>query len=392
MFELSSKITRFELRPLGECVEVLDYMRKPLNSEERRSRKGVIPYYGANGQVDTIDDWIFDEDLVLVAEDGGFFFDPSRAISYRITGKAWVNNHAHVLRPLDHMDVDWLNFSLCQQNITAFVKGATLKKLNQKDMRRIPIPCPPISEQRRIAARIKECMERVEEIEALRHEAEKEAQALLSAARYEAFQLDLNIVPLGTIIAHGPTNGLYKPSKYYGSGVPILRIDNFRSGDILSLPRDLRRLSIDPGELSRYSLEPGHIVLNRVNGSLDVVGKACLIESIGEPTVFESNMMAFKIDVAKADPGYVLHFLSSPACRDQIKRKAKVIQQGSINQKDVASFLLPLSDLEEQRAITDRLDRVREYATQLVANSAEASDPAAKLRDAILRKAFAGEL
>ena len=103
-------MTCFELRPLGQCVEVLDRLRQPLNSDARRSRKGAIPYYGANGQLDSIDDWIFDEDLVLVAEDGGFYLDPIRPISYRISGKAWVNNHAHVLRALPHMDVDWVNY------------------------------------------------------------------------------------------------------------------------------------------------------------------------------------------------------------------------------------------------------------------------------------------
>jgi type I restriction enzyme S subunit len=168
----------FDLVEIGDCVEVLDHQRKPINADARRERTGNIPYYGANGQVGWIDRWIFDEDLVLVAEDGGFFEDPFRAISYRISGKAWVNNHAHVLRPTKSVDVDWLNYAIGHQDVTRLVKGATLKKLNQKDLKKITIPLPNIEDQRRIVARLKECMERVEEIEALRSASLKDQQHL----------------------------------------------------------------------------------------------------------------------------------------------------------------------------------------------------------------------
>ena len=87
----------FPVRPLGEVVEFLDSKRRPVKEADRKP--GPFPYYGANGQQGTIDAYIFDEPLVLLAEDGGFFDAPERGICYRISGKTWVNNHAHVLRP-----------------------------------------------------------------------------------------------------------------------------------------------------------------------------------------------------------------------------------------------------------------------------------------------------
>jgi type I restriction enzyme, S subunit len=87
----------YPVKPLGEVVCFLDSKRKPVKESERRL--GPYPYYGANGQQGTIDDYLFDEPLVLLAEDGGFFDQPDRGIAYRISGKTWVNNHAHVLRP-----------------------------------------------------------------------------------------------------------------------------------------------------------------------------------------------------------------------------------------------------------------------------------------------------
>lgn len=83
---------------LSECVDVLDSKRIPINSKERALRVGPIPYYGATGQVGWIDDYLFDEELVLLGEDGAPFLDKSKPIAYVIEGKSWVNNHAHVLR------------------------------------------------------------------------------------------------------------------------------------------------------------------------------------------------------------------------------------------------------------------------------------------------------
>ena len=124
----------YPLKPLGEVAQVLDSKRKPINKAERSQRQGQYPYYGANGQVDTIDDYIFNEELVLVAEDGGFFFDVFKPISYRVSGKCWVNNHAHVLRPHSNIDVDWLHFSIAYQDIRGLIKGSTRTKLNQKQL------------------------------------------------------------------------------------------------------------------------------------------------------------------------------------------------------------------------------------------------------------------
>src|SRR4051812_22814134 len=84
--------------PLGDVVEVLDRLRVPINSEERAGRFGQVPYYGATGQVGWIDSHLFDEELVLLGEDGAPFLDPWKPKAYLIRGKSWVNNHAHVLR------------------------------------------------------------------------------------------------------------------------------------------------------------------------------------------------------------------------------------------------------------------------------------------------------
>ena len=118
---------------LGDVCEILDNQRVPITASERKS--GPYPYYGANGLQDYVDGYIFDDDLVLLAEDGGNFGSKDKPIAYRVSGKCWVNNHAHVLKPKDNIDVNYLCYSLMFYNVDGLVNGATRQKLTQKDMR-----------------------------------------------------------------------------------------------------------------------------------------------------------------------------------------------------------------------------------------------------------------
>src|SRR5208337_1604653 len=101
-----------------------------VNSDERSSRVGNIPYFGATGQVGWIDDFLFDEELLLVGEDGAPFLDKSKQISYVIRGKSWVNNHAHVLRAKsDRTSNDFLKYFFDQFDFSDYVNGTTRLKL-----------------------------------------------------------------------------------------------------------------------------------------------------------------------------------------------------------------------------------------------------------------------
>lgn len=135
---------------LGEICEILDSKRVPITATERQP--GPYPYYGANGVQDYVADYIFDDDLVLLAEDGGNFGSKDKPIAYRVSGKCWVNNHAHVLKPKEGLDVDYLCYSLMFYDVTGLVNGATRQKLTQADMRKMEIPFLPLDEQRKIAA------------------------------------------------------------------------------------------------------------------------------------------------------------------------------------------------------------------------------------------------
>ena len=131
-----------------DCCEILDSMRIPITAGDRK--EGEYPYYGANGIQDYVADYIFDDELVLLAEDGGNFGSKERPIAYRVSGKCWINNHAHVLKPKVGLDVDYLCYSLMFYKVDGMVNGATRQKLTQAAVRKMQIPMRCMEEQKHI--------------------------------------------------------------------------------------------------------------------------------------------------------------------------------------------------------------------------------------------------
>ncbi len=139
-------------KKLEEVCEILDSQRVPITAKDRKS--GVYPYYGANGLQDHVSDYIFDDELVLLAEDGGNFGSKDRPIAYRVSGKCWVNNHAHVLKAKSDIHIDYLCYALMFYNTDGLVNGATRQKLTQAAMRQMVIPYRCMKEQEQIVDEI----------------------------------------------------------------------------------------------------------------------------------------------------------------------------------------------------------------------------------------------
>ena len=141
---------------LEDCCEILDNLRVPITASERKS--GPYPYYGANGVQDYVNEYIFDDELVLLAEDGGNFGSKTRPIAYRVSGKCWVNNHAHVLKPKPGLDVDFLCYSLMFYKTDGLVNGATRQKLTQATMRKMLIPDMTLDNQRIVVDKLNQVL------------------------------------------------------------------------------------------------------------------------------------------------------------------------------------------------------------------------------------------
>ena len=125
---------------LDECCEILDSQRIPITGADRVA--GEYPYYGANGIQDYVADYIFDDELVLLAEDGGNFGSKSKPIAYRVSGKCWVNNHAHVLKFDTYELRRYVEIYLNSIDLSRYISGGAQPKLNQENLNKIVIPVP----------------------------------------------------------------------------------------------------------------------------------------------------------------------------------------------------------------------------------------------------------
>jgi type I restriction enzyme S subunit len=241
-----SEIQGWSRQTVSECCDILDSKRIPLNSDERRTRKGIYPYYGANGIQDFIDDFIFDGDAILLAEDGGNFEHySSRPIAQWVTGKFWVNNHAHILRAKKRVLDKWIYYSLVHKNILKFINGGTRSKLNQSDLKEIDLLIPPLPEQQKIASiltSVDDVIEKTQsQINKLLYLKKGTMNELLTKGIGHTEFVDgpLGKIPKGWEVKQlGETteviNGrAYKLTEWEETGTPVIRLQNLtqRGGD-----------------------------------------------------------------------------------------------------------------------------------------------------------------
>ena len=165
----------WEVKKLGDCCNNCDSLRKPITAKDRI--KGTIPYYGASGIVDYVKDYLFDGEYLLISEDGANLVFRSTPIAFRIKGKTWVNNHAHVLQFDTLFQQIFMEYSINLRDISSIVTGCAQPKLTQAAMNNINIPYPPLPLQQSFASKI----EAIERQKALIQQSIAEVQMLFDS-------------------------------------------------------------------------------------------------------------------------------------------------------------------------------------------------------------------
>ena len=150
---------------LGDGLINRDSERIPLSSSIRQNLDKTYDYYGASGVIDKVNKYLFDEELLLIGEDGANLLSRSTPIAFIAKGKFWVNNHAHVLQPYKCTDINYLCHYINAISLADYVTGTAQPKMNQDNMNKILIPLPPLTEQRRIVAKLEEMFAEIEKLE-----------------------------------------------------------------------------------------------------------------------------------------------------------------------------------------------------------------------------------
>ncbi len=327
--------------PLGELCEILDSKRRPITKSDRKA--GPIPYYGATGVVDHVEGYLFNEPLVLVGEDGAKWGAGEQS-AFSISGKTWVNNHAHVLRPdrsrvLDAFLIGILN----RLDLMQYVTGVTVPKLNQANLRDIPIPLPPLDQQQRIVTEIKGYQKVLDG-----------ARQILGAYKPQLdFDPDWETVKLEDVTDAdcSLSYGIVQPGHELPAGLPIVRPVDLTS-KVIGL-RNLKRIAPELAESYKRSALQGGELLLCVRGTTGVV-------SIAAPELAGANVtrgiVPIRFNRSLMLPEFGFYAICSGPVQSQIRAKTYGAALQQINIRDLRELTLPLPPMAEQRRLVAELD------------------------------------
>ena len=372
----------FPIKQLGDVAEFLDSRRRPITASERIP--GPYPYYGANGQQDSVADYIFDEPLILLAEDGGFFDQPDRGIAYVIEGKTWVNNHAHVLRPRGHARLRYLVRVLENYDVTPWITGSTRAKLTKAGASKIQIPLPPLAEQKRIAG----ILDAADALRAKRREALAQLDTLIQSTFLDMFG-DPVTNPMGwekprlEDLCKKVIDCPHSTPRWTGSGVVCLRTSNLGKGEWNWA--DTRFVTEeDYTERTRRSeVRPNDIILSR-EGTVGVL--ALVDESMR--LCMGQRLVQLRVNDSQLDPRFLLNLLLHNLAPERLGRLMAGSTSKHLNVKELRKLPVLLPPLEIQRRFAAIAESVERQKAVQRAHLAELETLFASLQS----RAFRGDL
>ena len=380
---------KWEYIAFCDAVDICDTLRKPINSKERSRRiagkkqSELYPYYGATGQVGYIDDYITDGEYVLLGEDGAPFLDAYAPKAYLINGKAWVNNHAHVLR--SKKSNKFLCYYLNYFDYKGFVSGTTRLKLTQNSMRQIKIPNPSLLEQERIVARIEELFSQldsgVETLKKIKQQLAVYRQAVLK----EAFSICKEKKTVDQVCVH-VTDGDHFPPPKAQTGVPFIMISNIKDQKIVW--EGTNHVGVDYyNQIGEKRAPIKGDVLYTVTGSY------------GIPVLVDFDVkFCFQRHIALLRPNetitqkYLYYVMQSPEIYQQATDKATGTAQKTVSLSVLRKIEIPYCNLSEQREIVSVLESrlsVCDNVEQIVDATLQRAEA---MSQSILKSAFEGRL
>lgn len=395
--------SKWEWVNFEEAVEIWDSLRKPINSKERAQRisdknqEELYPYYGATGQVGYIDSYLSDGEYVLLGEDGAPFLDPVANKAYLIQGKAWVNNHAHVLR--SKYNNKFLCYYLNQFNYNGFVTGTTRYKLTQAAMKRIPIPVPSPDEQERIVSKIEELFSRLDasvaELQTAKEKLKVYRQAVLKEAFDQAVSMGAKEMTIDNLLVQtrkgmstGPFGTMLKKHEHQREGVPVLGIENIGEGKFISGNKIF--VSAEKAvELQAFRLHAGDIIISRSG----TVGELCVVPPHMENALLSTNLMRISLNQEIVlSPYFVYLFQSKGVVIDQVKELCKGSTRMFLNQTILKQIRFPIPSIPVQQKLINLVESQLSICDSIAQAIDTSLHQAEALRQSILKQAFEGKL
>ncbi|OME50895.1 hypothetical protein BSK59_21390 [Paenibacillus odorifer] len=422
---------------LGSYLENHDNSRIPISSDERTSRQGTFPYYGASGIIDYIDGFTHNGEFILLGEDGANLVTRSKPIAFLAKGKIWVNNHAHVLRTREGMPNNLIVHYLNSISLHKYISGSAQPKLNQKNMNTIPLPIPPINEQKRIVDKVERLLNKINQAKQLIGEAKETFELRRAAILNKAFRGELtskwreqnfskasadsflqkidelrqnskikvkkineNIITEPYELPKGwrwvILDDLIQTSSYGTSAktnddddVPVLRMGNIIDGELYL--DNLKYLPSDHKDVEKYKLEKYDLLFNRTN-SYELVGKTAVVYGEATKMTYASYLVNVRLFFKEKIAEYICYYINGHFGRNLLlSMVTQQVGQANINASKLASLVVPLPPEEEIVEITKKINSLIENERS-IKNSLQLKNDLDKLTEAVLYSAFRGDL
>lgn len=393
----------WQVKKLGEVCDVLDNLRKPINSTERqqrisgKSKDELFPYYGATGQVGWIDTYITKGEFILIGEDGAPFLDIYKDKAYKIKGKTWVNNHAHILKgKVKIIFDDFALYYLNSINYREFVNGTTRLKLTKSNLVDIPFVVPPLPEQQAIVCKIEELFSDLDNGKQQLQIAQQQLKIYRQSLLKWAFEGKLTnkdmkdgelpkgwkIVKIGDLCKCIVPNR-DKPKSFSGD-IKWVTTPNLIPNSI-RLDYKSISLGLSEAEVKEYNarvIPVGSVIMTCVG----TFGLSAVVE---KPIVINQQLHAF-ISNELVNSKYLAYCIQYNKNFFEKKSTSTTIQY--LNKENCNSMTLPFCSIIEQQLIVGELESKLTVCDKIEETITQSLQQTESLRQSILKKAFEGKL
>jgi type I restriction enzyme S subunit len=374
--------------PLGKLCDVLDSRRKPVTKRDRIA--GEFPYYGATGILDHVSQYIFDEKLVLIGEDGAKW-GAGEKTAFAAEGKYWVNNHAHVIRPHRQRVMDeWIIYFLNFSDLSKFITGLTVPKLNQGKLCEIPIPLPPLREQQRIVAILDEAFGGLATATANAEKNLKNARELFDSQLQSVFlnsSADWKQCTLEQVCSF--TSGGTPPkdnASYWKGSIPWVSGRDMKTDRLSDAALHISQAAVND---SATRIAPVGALLILVRGMGLANGIA--VAEVMSPCAFNQDIKAIH-PTSEVNPRFLLLSLRSAFARTNKLLSNAAHGTLKIEMDALREVQVSVPPRKIQDDIASRIDVLSTETQRLVVVYKDKLARLAALKQSILRKAFSGEL
>ena len=375
------------------------YQPKTISTKELLA-DGSYPVYGANGQIGYYDKYNHEFSEVLITCRGATCGNINKSVP-----KSWINGNAMVASPISNaiLDKNYLFYYLKNTSFADYISGTAQPQITRTSLTKMPVIYPPLNEQKRIVEKLDKIMRIVDGVNArldkIPTALKRARQSILNQAITGELTKDWreknNIkdtwkeTSLKSIVLTYK-NGLSKRSGKEGKATVVLRLADFCNHKIIK--DNIREIKITDNEAKQYRLDYNDILIIRVNGSEDIVGRFILYD-LNENWIYCDHLIRLKYDKTKIEPYYLFYYAQTNVVREYIK--ANVVSsagQNTINQKTLDNMPLLLPSIDEQAEIVRRVKLAFEKLDKIELRYQKTKEYSDKLTQSILNKAFRGEL